>query len=228
MIIHSLPFAFLLTNPDMSPMSPMDLFMAGKEIMWPILLLSFVAITVVVERVLFIVRENGTREPDVVEKMLESVERRDIEGALAVGRKSKDFIARILVYSLSNREYSLTNAFVRASGQELHRFAQGMATLDTCITAAPLLGLLGTVTGMMRTFGALGGGDIGGAMGAITGGVAEALIATMCGLAIAIMGLFPYNYLNARTEQAKQDVSDASHALEILLKKSETKATFAR
>jgi biopolymer transport protein ExbB len=228
MMIHSLPLAFLLTNPDMSPMSPMDLFMAGKEIMWPILLLSFVAITVVVERVLFIVRENSTREPDVVEKMLESVERRDIEGALAVGRKSKDFIARILVYSLSNREYSLSNAFVRASGQELSRFQQGMATLDTCITAAPLLGLLGTVTGMMRTFGALGGGDIGGAMGAITGGVAEALIATMCGLAIAIMGLFPYNYLNARTEQAKQDVSDASHALEILLKKSETNAPFSR
>lgn len=228
MMIHSLPFAFLLTNPDMSPMSPMDLFMAGKEIMWPILLLSFVAITVVVERVLFIVRENGTREPDVVEKMLESVERRDIEGALAVGRKSKDFIARILVYSLSNREYSLSNAFVRASGQELSRFAQGMATLDTCITAAPLLGLLGTVTGMMRTFGALGGGDIGGAMGAITGGVAEALIATMCGLAIAIVGLFPYNYMNARTEQAKQDVADASHALEILLKKSETNAPFSR
>jgi biopolymer transport protein ExbB len=212
----------------MSPMSPMDLFMAGKEIMWPILLLSFVAITVVVERVLFIVRENGTREPDVVEKMLESVERRDIEGALAVGRKSKDFIARILVYSLSNREYSLSNAFVRASGQELARYQQGMATLDTCITAAPLLGLLGTVTGMMRTFGALGGGDIGGAMGAITGGVAEALIATMCGLGIAIMGLFPFNYLNARTEQAKQDVADASHALEILLKKSETNAPFSR
>lgn len=227
-MIHSLPLAFLLTNPDMSPMSPMDLFMAGKEIMWPILLLSFVAITVVVERVLFIVRENGTREPDVVEKMLESVERRDIEGALAIGRKSKDFVARILVYSLSNRDYSLSNAFVRASGQELARFQQGMATLDTCITAAPLLGLLGTVTGMMRTFGALGGGDIGGAMGAITGGVAEALIATMCGLAIAIMGLFPYNYLNARTEQAKQDVSDASHALEILLKKSETNAPFSR
>ena len=51
--------------------------------------------------------------------------------------------------------------------------------------------------------------------------VAEALIATACGLAIAIMGLLPYNYLNARSEQAKQDVSDVSHALEILIKKSE-------
>lgn len=222
MITESLVFAFLLTNTDGSPMSFMDLFHAGKEIMWPILLVSFIAITVVIERILFIVRENATREPEVVEKMLEAVERRDIEGALAIGRKSKDFIAKILVYSLSNREYSLSNAFVRASSQELSRYQQGMATLDTCITAAPLLGLLGTVTGMMRTFGALGTGDVGGAAATITGGVAEALIATACGLLIAIMGLLPYNYLNARSEQAKQEVADASHALEILLKKSET------
>jgi biopolymer transport protein ExbB len=217
MIIQSLPFAFLLGDD-----TPMDLFIKGKEIMWPILLLSFVAITVVVERILFIIRENASREPEVVEKMLESVERGDIDGALAIGRKSRDFIAKILVYSLSNRQYSLSNAFIRASGQELARFQQGMATLDTCITAAPLLGLLGTVTGMMRTFGALGTGDVSANAGQITGGVAEALIATACGLAIAIMGLLPYNYLNARSEQAKQDVADVSHALEILLKKSES------
>ena len=222
MITQNLPLAFLLGDA-----SPMELFIKGKEIMWPILLLSFVGITVVVERLMFIMRENASREPEVVEKMLESVERRDIDGALALGKKSKDFIARILVYTLTNREYSLSNAFIRASSQELARFQQGMATLDTVITAAPLLGLLGTVTGMMRTFGAMTG-DIGTAAATITGGVAEALIATACGLAIAIMGLLPYNYLNARAEQAKQDVSDASHALEILLKKSETNAPFGR
>ena len=228
MITESLMFAFLLTNPDGTPMSAMDLFHAGKEIMWPILLLSFILITVVTERLLFLARENASREPEVVEKMLEAVERRDIEGALAIGRKSKDYIAKILVYTLTNKEYSLSNAFVRASSQELARFQQGMATLDTCITAAPLLGLLGTVTGMMRTFGALGTGDVSGAASTITGGVAEALIATACGLGIAIIGLLPYNYLNARAEQAKQEVSDASHGLEILLKKSETNAPFAR
>lgn len=220
-MINNVVFAFLLRNPDGSDMSFMDLFLAGKQIMWPILLLSFVLITVVIERLLFIMRENANREPEVVEKMLESVERGDIEGALAIGRKSKDYLAKILVYSLSNREFSLSNAFVRASGQELSRFQQGMATLDTCITAAPLLGLLGTVTGMMRTFGSLTG-DIAAAAGQITGGVAEALIATMCGLFLAILGLLPYNYLNARAEQAKQEVADASHALEILLKKSES------
>jgi biopolymer transport protein ExbB len=205
----------------------MDLFIMGEWIMWPMILLSFVLLTVVVERLLFIFRENASREPEVVEKMLEAVERRDVESALVLGKKSKDFIAKILVYSLSNRQYSLSNAFIRASGQELARFSQGMATLDTCITAAPLLGLLGTVTGMMRTFGALGGGDIGAAAGAITGGVAEALIATAFGLLLAIIGLFPYNYLNARAEQAKQDVADVSHALEILLKKGETTVPFS-
>jgi biopolymer transport protein ExbB len=222
MIMQSLPLAFLLTNPDGSPMSLMELFHAGKEIMWPILLLSFVGITVVVERLLFILRENSHREPEVVEKMLESVEKRDIEGALAIGRQSKDFVARILVYTLTNKEYSLSNAFIRASSQELARFQQGMATLDTVITAAPLLGLLGTVTGMMRTFGALGGGDIAAAASKITGGVAEALIATACGLLIAVTALMPYNYLNARTEEAKHEVADASNALEILIKKSES------
>lgn len=228
MITHSLPLAFLLTNQDGSPMSPMDLFRAGHEIMWPILLLSFVAITVIVERLLFIIRENGSREPEVVQKMLESVEHRDIEGAVALGKKSNDYIARILVYSLTNKEFSLSNAFVRASSQELARFSQGMATLDTCITAAPLLGLLGTVTGMMRTFASLNGGDIASSTGAITGGVAEALIATMCGLAIAVTCLLPYNILNARTEEAKHEIADASNALELIIKKSETMAPFGR
>jgi biopolymer transport protein ExbB len=223
MITQSLPLAILLGDA-----TPMDLFIKGGPVMWPVLLVSFIGITVVIERLFFIMRENANREPEVVEKMLENVERRDTEGALAIGKKSKDFIAKILVYTLTNKEYSLTNAFVRASGQELARFQQGMATLDTVITAAPLLGLLGTVTGMMKTFGALGGGDVSSAAGTITGGVAEALIATMCGLAIAIMGLLPYNYLNARAEQAKGEVSDASHALEILLKKAETNAPFAQ
>ena len=224
MIIHSLPLAFLLTNQDGTPMSIMELFHAGQQIMWPILLVSLVGVTVIVERLLFIIRENNNREPEVVEKMLEAVEHRDIDSAVAIGKKSNDFIARILVYALNNKEYSIPNAFIRASSKELARFGQGMATLDTVITAAPLLGLLGTVTGMMRTFGALGGGDVSAAAGTITGGVAEALIATACGLLIAVTSLPFFNYLNARTEEAKHEVADASSALEMLLKKAETTA----
>lgn len=220
----SMPLAILLTNPDGSPMTFMELFHAGKFIMWPILLVSFLLITVVVERLIFIVRENGRREPELVDKMLERVESNDVNGAVELGRKSQDYVARILVYALTHKEHSLGNAFTRAANQEMQRFSQGLPTLDTCITAAPLLGLLGTVTGMMGTFAALnapGGIDIGSSMGAVVGGVAEALIATMCGLAIAITGLLPFNYLNARVEEARHEIEDASNSLEIIIKKSE-------
>ena len=200
--------------------SPMELFSHGGPIMWPILIVSFLAVTVVVERTIFLIRENSTREPEVVEKMFDYVERRDTAAAVALGQKSKDYVARILVYALTHREHSLPNAFMRAANRELTRFQQGMAWLDTCITAAPLLGLLGTVTGMMNTFGALGDGDIAASAGKITGGVGEALIATACGLIIAIIGLFPYNVLSARIESAKHDISDASNALEVIIKKA--------
>jgi biopolymer transport protein ExbB len=140
-----------------------------------------------------------------------------------MGKKSNDFVARILVYALTHKEHSLGNAFTRAANQEMQRFSQGLPTLDTCITAAPLLGLLGTVTGMMATFGALGAsGDVATGAGAIMGGIGEALIATACGLAIAITGLLPFNYLNARLEEARHEVEDASNSLEIIINKSES------
>lgn len=216
MITYSLPIAFLMGQ------TPMELFVHGGPIMWPILITSFIAITAVVERSIFLIRENSNREPEVVNKMLEMVENRNVDGAVNLGSKSKDFVARILVYALTHKEHSMSNAFMRASNQELARYQQGIATLDTCITAAPLLGLLGTVTGMMNTFGALGeGSDIAAGASKITGGVGEALIATACGLCIAIIGLLPYNILNSSIEQAKHDISDAANALEVIIKKSE-------
>ena len=200
----------------------MELFVAGRFVMWPILFIVFLALTVVVERVIFMARENIYRDHAVVEKILEKVEGGDVEGALALGRKSRDFVARVLVYALNNKDTSLANAFIRAANQELARFQQGLATLDTCITAAPLLGLFGTVTGMMRTFGELGqGGDIASKAAGITGGVAEALIATACGLLIAVCSLFPFNILNARLEEARHEIEDASNALELIIKKTE-------
>ena len=226
MITANMPLAILLTNSDGSPMTAMELFKHGGPIMWPILITSFILITVAIERVIFIFRENGRRQPEVVEKMLEKVEANDVNGALELGKKSEDYVARILVYAISNKSHSLGNSFTRAANQEMQRFSLGLPTLDTCITAAPLLGLLGTVTGMMGTFAALnsGSGDIGSSTGAITGGVAEALIATMCGLAIAIAGLLPFNYLNARLDEARHEIEDASNSLEIIINKSSSTA----
>ena len=221
MIPVHLPLAFeLLMNK-----TPMELFHAGRFMMWPIMIVSFLLITVVCERLIFLFRENSRRQPEVVEKMLEKVEANDIDGAVEMGKKSQDYVARILVYAITHKEHSLGNAFTRAANQEMQRFSQGLPTLDTCITAAPLLGLLGTVTGMMATFASLSGGDIAAAAGQITGGVAEALIATACGLLIAVSGLFPFNYLNARLDQARHEVEDASNSLEIIINKSESAAS---
>lgn len=217
MITSALPLGleFKLMN-----QTPWELFHHGGPIMWPIILVSFVMVTVAVERFIFIIKESGRRQPEVVEKMLELVEGNDVDGAVALGKKSPDYVARVLVYALTNKEHSMANAFSRASNQELQRLQQGLPTLDTCITAAPLLGLLGTVTGMMETFGALSGGDIGAATAKITGGVAEALIATMCGIAIAVLGLLPFNIMNARVEEARHEIEDAANSLEIIISKS--------
>jgi biopolymer transport protein ExbB len=209
----ALPLAFLMGQ------TPMELFVHGGFIMWPILLVSFVAVTAVVERSIFLVTESGRRQPALVEQMLDRVEAGDTAGALAAGSASKDYVARILVYALTHKEHSLTNAFTRAANQELNRFQRGIAVLDTCITISPLLGLLGTVLGMMNTFGALGDGDIAANAGKITGGVGEALIATAVGLAIAIVGLLPYNILNSRVEEVRHNITDAGNALELTIKK---------
>ncbi len=214
----------MITSPSLAFLmghSPMELFERGGVMMWPILFVSFVALTVVVERAIFLLREKSSRDPDLVEKMLDYAGRNDTAAAVRLGESSQDLVARVLTYALTHREHSLSAALLRAANRELTRFHQGLAVLDTCITAAPLLGLLGTVTGMMNTFGALGaGGDIAANAGQITGGVGEALIATMCGLAIAILCLFPYNVLNSRIEEVRHDLADAASALELIARKT--------
>jgi biopolymer transport protein ExbB len=173
------------------------LFIQGGPIMWPILVASIIALTVVIERLIFIVMERVRRQPHVVGEILTRVEKGDIEGAITIGQTSRDFVARVLTYGLAQRDKSVSEALLRASNWELKRFNRGLSILDTIITLAPLLGLLGTVTGMIHSFGLLGAAELG-APAAITGGIAEALIATAFGLGVAITALIPFNYLNSR------------------------------
>lgn len=191
--------------------------------MWPILITSIVALTVVIERLLFLTRESFTRRRATVSEILARIEHGDVEGAIRAGEGSPDYVARTLTYGLLHRDKSASDALLRAANREMKRFSRGLTCLDTIITLAPLLGLLGTVTGMIRSFGLVGGDELG-APTAITGGIAEALIATAFGLGVAIVALIPYNYLHGRMEAARTELQDAASHVELWLKSSAKEA----
>jgi biopolymer transport protein ExbB len=191
-------------------------FIHGGPIMWPLLFSAIVAAIVSLERSLFIVSEKRRQNPEQVEKIFTLVESGNQPMAIQVANASTDFVARVLGFALANANLSISQAINKASAIELKRFGRGLPILDTIITAAPLLGLLGTVTGMMNTFSMMGGDELG-APTAITGGIAEGLIATAFGLLIAITCLFPNNYLNARIESAQHEMEDAGRRLELML-----------
>jgi biopolymer transport protein ExbB len=192
-------------------------FKKGGPIMWPLLILSILAVTVIFERLTFLAKERHRRDAQVVQEILSQVRDGDLDGAVRAGHGSTDFIARALTYALSHKDRSLTDALSQASMREVVRYERGISILDTIVTMAPLLGLLGTVTGMMGSFGMLGGGELS-APAQITGGIAEALIATAFGLGIAITTLVPLNYLHRKSEQARHEVEDAATHLELLMK----------
>ena len=192
--------------------------------MWPLLACSLAALGVAIERVLFLIAESIRRQPSVVDAMLDAVEQQEPDKALELGNECSDFVARTLCAALSHRrEKSVSSALLRAAERELARYDRGLSTLDTIITLAPLLGLLGTVTGMMGSFNMLGGSELGSPT-AITGGIAEALIATAFGLGVAITALIPFNYLNARLEQARREIQDAAAHVEIHLENASKSA----
>lgn len=195
-----------------------EIFHKGGPIMWPLLIVSVVALTVVIERLVFIALEKKNRNPALVGDILTKVENGHVDEAARLGEGSKDFVARALTYALTHREKSFSEAMLRSANWELKRFNRGLTLLDTAITLAPLLGLLGTVVGMIGSFNMLGGSELG-APAAITGGIAEALIATAFGLGIAITALLPFNYLNAREEEARLEIQDAASHVELHLKR---------
>lgn len=196
-----------------------QIFLKGGPVMWPLLAVSLVALTVVLERLWFTLREKARRDREAVAELFAAAERGDLAAAQTAGADSQDYVARVLTYALEHRDVSFANALLQAAGLELQRFNRGISTLDTIVTLAPLLGLFGTVTGMIHAFGLLGASELG-APTAITGGIAEALIATAFGLLIAMISLLPFNYLNSQLENARQELQNAAAHLELLLLKS--------
>jgi biopolymer transport protein ExbB len=193
----------------------LHLFRQGGLIMWPLLIASIISLSVAIERVIFLVGEKNRRNATQLRDFFVEVSRGNIQGAEALARHSQDCIVQTLGYALEHRDQSLPHALSVAESRTLKRYRRGVGVLDTVITLAPLLGLLGTVTGMMGSFSMIGGQV--GAPSAITGGIAEALIATAFGLCIAIASLLPFNWLNNKLEELETDLRENGDHLKQLL-----------
>ena len=191
-------------------------FVKGGPVMWPLLAASLVSLSVVLERCVFLWRQRRKEQPGAVKAVLRAVEAGNLDEAVAVSRRSEDPVTATLLSGIAGKDQSLSHALLVGAGEALAPFNRGITALDTIVTLAPLLGLLGTVTGMIRAFGLLGEHELGAPV-AITGGVAEALIATAFGLAVAIWSLIPLNVLCAYRERVKRRIELAGTALELLL-----------
>ena len=194
-----------------------EYFIKGGWVMWPILVTGLVAVSVVGERIWWWTRESGKRDPQRMEKVFAAIEQGDFSEAGGLCRDTNDPVIRMIWHGMNHTHSSLQGALQVAAGVELQRAGRFLTVMDTLVTLAPLLGLLGTVSGIFRTFLALGSERVEGAMGAITGGIGEALIATMCGLGIAILALIPFNYFTRRHAQLQFELESAATNVEVMV-----------
>lgn len=192
-------------------------FEAGGPVMWPILLAALVAVAVVGERTFWWFRESRRRNPATLEKIFGLIEEGDFKRASELSKDSADPVIRMVWHGMNHHHSSLEGALQVAAGAELQKAGRFLGVMDTLVTLAPLLGLLGTVSGIFSTFIALGTESVEGAMGSITGGIGEALIATMCGLGIAIFALVPFNYFTRRVARLHFDLESAATNVEVMV-----------
>jgi len=192
-----------------------DQFRKGGPVMWPILVVSIVALTVVLERCLWWSGRWFRRDPKRIEKVFTAIENGDTAEASRLSRGSRDPVLRMLWNGLNHQHSSLEAALQVAAGIEIKRAGRFLVVMDTLVTLAPLLGLLGTITGLIRSFSFLGNEEL--AVQAVTGGIAEALIATACGLGIAIFALIPFNFFTSRVSNLEFELQTAATNLEVML-----------
>ena len=157
--------------------------------------------------------------------MLAALENGDFEEASKLSRDSSDPVIRMLWHGLNHVHYSLQGALQVAAGVELRRAGRFLIVMDTLVTLAPLLGLLGTVTGIMGSFMSIGSAEL--AVEKVTGGIGEALIATACGLGIAIVALIPFNYFTSKTTRLQFELETAATNLEVMVNAARQKGAVA-
>ncbi len=184
--------------------------------MWPLLGCSLIVLTVVVERLLFWYSLERKRNRKVMDEILALAEigSWDVIKEKAAG-SSDDHIIRVLVVGILHRHYDMGKAMEAEAEQLLQRMNRYMPVLDTMITLAPLLGILGTVLGIISSFKMLGTAGIADPK-IVTSGIAQALITTATGLIISVVAVIPYNFFNSRINHAIYVVEKYATSLEVV------------
>lgn len=195
----------------------LDLFFKGGLMMYPLLLCSLAAMIVVIERAHFWWRNREAgAELETIFSLLESDRDKEARQQAIAGGP----VGRVLAAGIEHANPSPVTAMQAAATVEIGRMKAGLPVLDTVVTLAPLLGLLGTIIGMMQSFQIMATSGIG-QPHAVTGGVAEALIATATGLLVAIMALIPHNYFAAGVERNTDRIEEYATRLELALRARE-------
>ena len=193
----------------------LDLFRQGGIVMYPLIACSVISLTVILERALFWIRDKRNVDGRLVDQVLDLARTREYEKIKQSTQGSADYVVRVLVCGLVHKDYSLSKAMEMAAIEEIKRMKRYLPVLDTMITAAPLLGILGTVIGIIHSFDMLGKAGIQDPQ-AVTSGIAQALLTTAAGLLIAIFTLFPYNYFMSKVEKAGIRIEKYATSLELL------------
>lgn len=190
----------------------LELIVKGGWAMAPLLLCSLASVTVSVERWLFFSRQAA---PQTEAQALALLKQQQFSQVETLGRQKSSPLLRVLAAGLEENNHA-AKAMEAAALAEIARLKQGLPILDTIITISPLLGLLGTILGMIDSFQIMAGQGLS-QPHAVTGGVAEALIATAAGITIAAASLLPYNYFLSRVEAETTRLEQAGTLLELAL-----------
>jgi len=181
--------------------------------MLPLIACSIVAVTVIIERLLFFRRIS---KPHRGEEVIALVRKGNPDGALSVADEAASLPLMKVLSAGITHSFEPSGAMEAQGVHELSSMRRGLTALDTIITLSPLLGLLGTIIGMIDSFHVM---EISG-MGtphAVTGGVAEALVCTAAGIAVAVITLIPYNYFMARVDREAESIETYATRLEVAM-----------
>ncbi len=196
-----------------------EIVRAGGPFMWPIVLASIGAAAIILER-LWTLQEKRVLPRDLTQRVWKLVEANQVNDKVIAALEQNSPLGKVLAAGLANRHRSREIMMERledAGRHVVHDLERFLNTLGTIASISPLLGLLGTVTGIIKAFNALEAGAAGDPR-MLSGGIAEALIATAAGLCVAIPALIGYRYLRGRVEgfviEMEKDAIKLADALE--------------